>query len=524
MRALVHRRIYLVLLTLLGGCMVTTVGLSNVVWPLLLANWLFEGRWREKWQMARESRLLLAIAVLFLMHVLGLLWTSDMKPGLHIVERMLPFMAVPLVVLTTPSPEGNTRRFILNFYGFTVFVVTIIGFVRWLTIPDLPHREIVTYISHIRFSLNICMVIFLLAFYGRRSAGSDSQRHFPFFIFHFSIFNLLLILWFLFFLLLLQSYTAFVILAAASLVVILRHRRQWQWIACWAVAASLVGLMLFLGCRSYYCLIPHASEPLKERSAGGRPYEHQQDGFIENGNYVNNYLCRAELINEWPKRSAVPLDGLTASGHPVESCLIRYLNALGLPKDSVGVAALTDAQVDEIARGIANPVYAHGSPFKRMLFVTLFEIENYRCYRAVTGFTMLQRIELWRCAWRVIQKHPWMGTGTGDLHNEMHTEFVAMDSPMLQNELFPHNEYLTLIALFGLPGFLIIVFFFLRALLRPRQLILHSSLSVLYLLTILLSFLTENTLDSLAGILFCTWFLAFHHSESPSPTNYPSAN
>ena len=105
MRALVHRRIYLVLLTLLGGCMVTTVGLSNVVWPLLLANWLFEGRWREKWQMARESRLLLAIAVLFLMHVLGLLWTSDMKPGLHIVERMLPFMAVPLVVLTTPSPE-----------------------------------------------------------------------------------------------------------------------------------------------------------------------------------------------------------------------------------------------------------------------------------------------------------------------------------------------------------------------------------------------------------------------------------
>ena len=508
MRAIVHRRIYLVLLTLLGGCMVTSVGLSNVVWPLLLANWVFEGRWREKWQMARESRLLQAFAVLFLMHVLGLLWTSDLQPGLHIVERMLPLMAVPLVVLTTPPPSGNTRRFILNFYGLTVFVVSIIGFVRWLTIPDLPHREIVTYISHIRFSLNTCMVIFLLAHQSLKVHNLKQK-----------FLHWILILWFLFFLLLLQSYTAFFILAAASLVIILRYRHRWQWIACWTLVAGLVGLMLFLGCRSYYSLIPHASEPLRECSAGGRPYEHRQDGFIENGNYVNNYLCRAELIGEWPKRSNVPLDGLTASGHPVESCLIRYLNALGLPKDSVGVAALTDAQVDEIARGIANPVYEHGSPFKKMLFVTLFEIENYRCYRAVTGFTMLQRIELWRCAWRVIQKHPWMGTGTGDLHNEMHTEFVAMDSPMLQNELFPHNEYLTLIALFGFPGFLIIVFFFLRALRRPRQPVLHPSLSILYLLTILLSFLTENTLDSLAGILFCTWFLAFHHSEGSSSAN-----
>ena len=48
-----HRKIYLVLLALLGGCMVTSRGLSNVVWVMLLANWVLEGRWREKWQMAK---------------------------------------------------------------------------------------------------------------------------------------------------------------------------------------------------------------------------------------------------------------------------------------------------------------------------------------------------------------------------------------------------------------------------------------------------------------------------------------
>ena len=504
------------LLTLLGGCMVTTVGLSNVVWVLLLVNWVFEGRWAEKWRMARGNRLLHAFAVLFFLHVVGLLWTSDIAKGCSDIVEMLPLLAVSLVVLTTPAPEGNTRSLILNLYGGTVFVVTIIGFVRWLTIPDLPHREIVTYIHHTRFALNICMVIYLLGYQSLRTRNLK-----------FKVLHWILILWFLFFLLLLQSYTAVVILAVASLVAIL-HRRRWLWTACWVVSAGLVGLMIFLGYRSYYRLGPLSSETLQEKTVNGHPYEHRQDGFIENGNYVNNYICRAELINEWPKRSTMPLDSLTASGYSVESALIRYLNALGLTKDSAGVAALTDSQVDEIARGVANPVYEHGSPFRKMLHKALFEYENYRCYRAVTGFSMLQRLELWRCTWNVIAKHPLIGTGTGDLHKALHDEFVASDSPMQENPLYPHNEYLTLIALFGFLGFALIVFFFLRAWHHTRnQAIMQSNkhlsshflallctpsyslIKTLWLVTILVSFLTENTLDSLPGILFCSWFLAF---------------
>ena len=219
----------------------------------------------------------------------------------------------------------------------------------------------------------------------------------------------------------------------------------------------------------------------------------------------------------------MPLDSLTASGYSVESALIRYLNALGLTKDSVGVTTLTDEQVAEIGSGVANPVYAHASPMKKMLYVTLFEYENYRCYRTVLGFTMLQRFELWRCGWRVIQKHPWFGTGTGDLHDAMHIEFVATNSPMLQNELLPHNEYITLLSMFGIVGFALAAFFFLRAWRHARTKTLpHSrtnTLMFLWLVAILISFITENTLDSLAGVLFCTWFLAFRDSESPSSAN-----
>ena len=506
-RAVVHRRTYLVLLTLLGGCMVTSIGMSNVVWPLLLANWVLEGNWGEKWRMARESRLLQAVVALFLLHAVGLLWTSDMGAGLHVMERLLPWLAVPLVVLTTPPPEGRARRTILSLYIGTVFVVTVIGLVRWLTIPDMPYRDIVPFISHIRFALNVCMAIFLLVVsLGRRhlACNLSSVRW---------VAGIALVLWFLAFLLLLRSYTAFAVLLVASLVIVLHQRRRWLWLAVWLAVVGGIAAYVASEYHAYYRPSPLTLQPLAQYTAGGRPYEHRQDGLMENGNYLNNYLCHEELRLEWPRRSRVPLDSLTSSGYSVESALLRYLNALSLPKDSSGVAALSDAQVEEIGRGVANPVYEHGSMPQRMLYVIFFEYENYRCYRAVEGFSMLQRFELWNAVVHVIARNPWTGVGTGDLESAMEEDFRATGSPLQGSRLMPHNEYLSLVALLGIPLFLLLAVLFLRAakVLRRQGLVL-----IVWTVAILVSFLTENTLDSLAGILFCTWFMAFRQPPTHS--------
>lgn len=475
--------------------MVTSIGMSNVVWPMLLANWVFEGRWREKWQMARSSRLLQAVAVLFLLHAVGLMWTSNLPSGLHVMERLLPWLAVPLVVLTTPPPEGRARNTILGLYVGTVFVVTVIGLIRWFTIPALPYRDIVPFISHIRFALNVCLVLFIVG------SWTLKRRHFA---------GILLVLWFLAFLFLLRSYTAFVVLLIASLVVVFHLRRRWLWFAVWLAVVGGIAAYVTVEYRNYYSLSPLATKPLARTTAAGRPYQHLHDGLVENGNYVNNYLCREELRIAWPKRSRVPLDSLTASGYSVEASLIRYLNTLSLPKDSLGVMTLTAAQIREVENGISNPVYIHGSLPRKMLYVIFFEYENYRCYRAVEGFSMLQRFELWTAATHIIARHPWTGVGTGDLSDAMEEDFRFTNSPLQKSELLPHNEYLTLTAMLGIPAFVLLAFFFLRAAPRLRR---QGLLMVAWTVAILVSCLTENTLDSLAGILFSTWFMAFRHPQ-----------
>ena len=491
--------------------MVTTRGLSNVVWVLLLINWVAEGRWREKWQMAKESRLLHAVLALWLMYMSAFLLGNDPWEVLNMLEIRLAILTVPLVVLTTPPPEGRARTFILGFYVTTVLVVSIIGAVRLATIPNLPYRDAVPFMSHIRFALNCCTVIILLIISSQRIAGGRIWR----------IARWMIVLWLVIYLLLIRSYTAFFMLAVASLVLILCRYWSWKRFGAWmAVMTLLVGTIVW-GCHSYYRLSPQATAPLPSVTANGRPYLHRQDGLIENGNYVNNYLCLEELRSEWPRHSTRPLDSTTADGYTLEPILIRYLNALGLTKDSAGVAQLTAEQIADIEHGTPNPVYAHSWQGKRMLYVMLFEWENYRCYHAVTGFTLLQRIELWRATLRVIAKHPWWGCGVVDMRDEMDAELLAMDSPMADSGFYPHNQYLTWMATFGIAGFAIALFFFLRACpALPRQ----DPWLLAWMVVVLLSFLTEDTLGSLVGRLFCTWFFAFRSGKNPSSADYPSAN
>ena len=480
------------LLSLLGGCMVTSTWASNLVWMLLAVNWLIEGRWREKWQMARESRLLHAFVALYLLLLAGLLWSTNLKAGGNVLEVSLPLVCVPLMLLTTRPLEHRERIPVFEVYVITTFIVSIISTVRLLTIPDLPYREAVPYISHIRFALNCCMVIFICVGIAARQRWGTVM----------TVAVIVLIVWLLAFLVLIRSFTAFAVLLVVSLVIMLVYWRRWPIIALWVLLVGGSAALTVHEVRSYYRMEPLALQPLRHYTAAGNPYEHACDGIVENGNYVNNYFCQSELRREWNLRSSIDYDSTTASGYSVQSTLMRYLNAIGQTKDSAGMAAMSDDDVRAVERGVANPVYESRNPLRKMVYVLLLEREFYVHTHAVAGFTLLQRFELWRATWAVIQRHPAFGVGTGDAVDAMHQELVMMDSELAGTSKKSHNQYLLLVAMVGLVGLALTAFMFLRAWRKP------SPLMLAWIITILISCLTEDTLGTLAGILLCTWFLA----------------
>lgn len=458
-----------------------------------------------KWQRARQSRLLQAFVLFYLLHIVGLLWSGDLLYGLDDLRKKLPLLVLPLVVLTTEAPSRREKDVVMGVYVAAVAVASLIGLVRWLTIDDLAYRDIIPFISHIRFSLNLSFCICLMAVCLWREYATRCRVWVM-------VSAALLALWFLFFLLLLQSFTGVVALytgVLAALVVWWRdggaQRRTRVWlVAGWlAVLAAATGVVWYY-VDSYFRLQPLSEGVLQQYTVNGNPYKHERDGFIENGNYVNNYICDSELRSEWQKVGSLPIESITQNGYAVYPTLVRYLNAMGCTKDSVGMSHLLPADVAAIERGVANPVYLKRVSLRRMCYVMCFEYESWRCYGSVVDFTVLQRLELWRAGWEVFKRHWLIGTGTGDVVNECHKQLCEMGSPLAGTTKHTHSQYLTLLITFGVVGFVVLSAGFVRAALRRRGRG-TAPVTVALVVMVLVSFITEDTLETLAGCLFAVF-------------------
>ncbi len=547
-----HRIVYLFALCLLGMSLPCSKAMMSMTLGLLAANWVIEGGWRRKFADFRTNYLLHAYLAFAMVASAGMLWTNNTAYGLHMLRSYLPLLALPLIVLTSPPLRPNHAMRIIWLYVGTVVVVSVIGLVRYLTIPDLPHRQIVPYISHIRFALNVCLSICVLLgiafepaynYYSREAEKDKSptkqkpadllqmlsnamlispgQRRFDWVTWT----CFALVGWLLVFLLLLQSFTAFVVLMLTALAMTIVYWKK-AYVQCfksliltlWIVALATWSLTIGANVYQYYKLSPLAQAPLATHTANGRPYQHARDGRIENGNYINDYICYEELSNEWNKRSTIPIDSIGTGGYSIGSTLIRYLNSQGLTKDSAGVAQLSDKDIEAVQRGVANPVLEERS-VKRMVYVMLFEYEAYRTGCSVVHQSMLQRLEVWKAGWNIFLDSPFLGVGTGDIADAMADELEREHSSLAGSGKQVHSQYLSILATFGLVGFVVLAFFFIRAFLKERMHL--PPILLAYTCIVLVSFLNENTLDTLAGCLFACYFACLFVRQKRGTTPKP---
>lgn len=515
---MLFRFLYILFLTFLAGSAVCSNFMMNLAWTLLLVNWIFERGFRRKFSDFRSNGLLHLAILYFLLSALSLAWTSDLPRGLDALRQVLPILVVPLVVLTSKPLTALQWRIVVTGYVGTLFVVSVVGFVRWLSIPDLPYRLIVPFISHIRFSINLVFAICLLLFSFLKALDRRTLLSTPFL----SAFSLLLALWFLFFLFLLQSYTGIILLLVTGIVSVLFFWRRLQTrpLRWFLLLASLLSVAALSGLVAYYVndyYTPRLANVDRSRvTRNGNPYTFAHDGLVECGRCVNDFVCESELRAEWPRVSSMPIDSITPVGYTVLPALVRYLNAMGLSKDSAGVASLAPSDVAAIEQGIANPVYSQKASLRRMVYVMLFEYENYRCYRTVCGFTMLQRFELWRTSSTVVRDHWLYGVGIGSVQHALDRQLLADHSPLAGSHKNPHNQYLTLLMTFGAVASALLLACLLWALIRRR--LWRRPLFVACLTIVLLSCLTEDTLQTCAGAIFAALYLSL---TSHSPSNNP---
>lgn len=513
----VHRQVHLGALALALIALPWSEFLLSLSQIILVANWLWEGvarndltgRFKRSFGRAES-----AVFISFLgLHALGLLWTTDLKWGLDLNRILLPVLVFGAVLPSVPRLSGKELKDLLLLGAWSATASTVASLaMRHEVLAQGQFRDLSPFISHIRLGLMLCFSIAVFVYYWPRGIALR-------------IAHVAAILWCLWFMDQLRSLIAIPVLAALVVFALWRMGRRAN--RTWKLAVLLLFLsgtaagsfFLWTVYSDHVRVDRHALEHLDERSAGGEIYYHDlKNPMRENGHYVWINVADKELERTWERRSTLPFWGEDKLGQPLRFTLVRYLASMGERKDSVGVQALTDADIARIESGITSVAQGRKGAMRARIGQVLYEMEAYRTQGDPNGHSVTMRIEFVRAGLHIARNNWLTGVGTGDTQLAFNAAFDELDSPLEPRwRLRAHNEYLTLFISFGLFGFLWSMFSWWWPARRSRAC--RHPLFTAWAIIFLLSCLSEDTIETQMGATFFALYYALFVFAAPESSS-----
>jgi hypothetical protein len=489
----IHRHLYLLgLIGLAVGIPLNKVVMS-VSMMFLGLNFFLEGKFIERWNLLKASKLYWIITGFFAIHFIAFLWSSNMDYALHDIKVKLPLFVITTLIASNDPLNRKELGVILSSFMITALLVSIINFLLYQNwIGDHQYNDIrgmSLFGSHVRFGIIVSMSA-AIGLYFLKYARTLRPILFG------------LIIWFLFY-----TYYSQVIAGAMTMVgVLICYSFYLLWGRRKILALSLLAVIsvVFIGVL-FWLVKPVNFDPtdkshLPSVTAEGNPYIHY--GRIispETDQPIYYYYCEKELARDWPKYSEIPFDSLDNKGQSIKITILRYLTAKELTKDADGLSKLNSEDIENIEKGIGTT--ASWGIVARLYGLRFSLINN----ENPNSNSLLKRLEHWKAGWGLFKKNWVIGVGTGDVQDSFDSYYIASNSALSEDNRYrAHNMFLTIGLTFGIFGLLLFVvynFYFLS-----ENLIRKEIIGVLFLCVAILSYLTEDTLETQTGITFCALF------------------
>jgi hypothetical protein len=497
-------------LALMAASLPVSVYFMSVGQLVVAANWLLRGGYRRGLAAFASNRAAWAFSSLYLLYLLGFFWSSDKSFAFGMWLNKLPLLTLVFFITASPPLPRGSKKWLLLVFSASLTVLSFISLGLLAAGGVQDFRELSPFVSHIRVGLMAAFSVLALAWTGLRVSFEGrplglSPRFWK---------NACLITaaWHLGYLLLLQSLSG--ILALLAAVFVLGARALWAGSPRLRLVSLVLLSLLVAGTASLLAwgwLAVHRvhDEPLdspETHTSLGNPYRHEPHiGLRENGHLVYVYIADEELENAWGQRSELDYYGPDERGQELRYTLYRFMTSRGLRKDAAGLAQLDEEEIRAVEQGIANHNYLRWPGLLIRVHQTFWELREYRREGNPEGHTLSQRLEYWKAAREAIQRHPLTGWGTGDYLLAMAYGFEQIQSRLVfQPQMKPHNQYLSMMVLFGAVGLL----WFLWAVLYPAWRLggfAHAPF-VAFLVIVLASMLLDDTLETQAGITFFLFF------------------
>ena len=463
----------------------------------------FKGIWyniKTRFNDFIHNKIALVIVLMYLIHFVGLIYTSDFQYAFKDIRIKLPLLVFPLIMSSMKPLNSKQFDTVIWFFISSVFFVTILGAIKYFRRDFVDVRELSVFVSHIRVSLCMVFSIFILLYYFFKRNYKPIVKAIVIF----------LIGWFLWQIIIWESFIGILIIIFLSFTLVIYRIFQTKnlYVKIFAVV-SIVVVISYLIYAPYNIIHDYRNpdkvvvEQLDTHTKLGNPYVFDTVNYrIEDGRYVGLYLSKKEMLEAWNQRSNKKLTQESDDGY---HCLVRYLTSKDLRKDAEGVSMLTDDDVRNIENGIANYNYIENPGLKTRIMKIMIAYENYDKNRDANGSSVFQRIEFIKASLGIIKDNPIIGVGTGDIADAFAEYYEETDSKLRpENRFRSHNQYLAITVAFGIIGLLCFLFSMFYPFLSDKKY--RNYFYFIFLFIMALSMFTEDTLETQIGVTLFAFF------------------
>ena len=524
-RKLLHEWIWYGSLCMLVIMMPLSRWMATVSLIIMGANWIAEGRFRERFRIFRADKPAVALTLIFGVNVFGMFWTEDLHFAVfNDLLHKLPILVLPVIFATTHAPDARRLRLLLFFFIASVSAVSLIGIAERLILSNYEFRDASPFIIGLYYS----MLLILAAFQLPPLVSQTTDK-----VFYYRA-GLAVSAWLIFYLFYLRSLSGIASFAGVLILLLITWLASEKRISVRVTVITVLLLIAGVTTRAVikiYHETHHEIETdlnsLPERTERGNLYYHEPGAIIrENGNLVLINIAEVELRDAWNTRSELDFDSTDMSGMSLKYTLYRYMSSIGLKKDGEGFSHMNEEDIREVERGITNYLNATRPGFMVRIYDEMRGLYIYRktVNKEPSMGSMTERLDQWSASWQAFKKHPVFGWGTGSILKAIDYGFEKNGSVLQGRGMKPHNQYLYILLTLGVTGLVLCIGLYSYVVIESE--IYKIFTFRVFLVVFAINFLANNSFEDQLGqnpfVFFTLFYIYFHPVMTSGQNNRPA--
>ena len=127
-------KVYQLLLVFLAFLIPLTVFGANLIIVLIVLIWLFSGNYKLKYRKIMSSKFIVASGIFYLLHIVGLIWTSDLQWGFEMLHKMWYFILF-LPILYTIVEKKYIKYYVSSFL-LAISFTEVVSYLLWFELIE----------------------------------------------------------------------------------------------------------------------------------------------------------------------------------------------------------------------------------------------------------------------------------------------------------------------------------------------------------------------------------------------------